>query len=105
MNTGHIEHIENRTLDGILAVRWNDGSEHAFTHAELRVACPCSECRALRRAGGSVEAADAVRLRAIEPAGSNALNLAFSDGHARGIYPFALLAQLVRSPTSAVPIL
>lgn len=28
-------------------------------------------------------------------AGSNALNLAFTDGHARGIYPFALLAELV----------
>jgi DUF971 family protein len=94
MNTGHIGHIENRTRDGILAVRWEDGSEHAFTHAELRAACPCSGCRKLRIAGGTVEAPDAVRLTGIEPAGANALNLAFSDGHARGIYPFALLGEL-----------
>ena len=31
---------------------------------------------------------------AIEPAGTNALHLAPSDGHARGIYPFALVAEL-----------
>lgn len=95
MSTGHIEHIENRARDGILGVRWNDGSEHAFTHAELRAACPCSGCRKLRIAGGTVEAPDAVRLTVIEAAGANALNLGFSDGHARGIYPFALLAELL----------
>lgn len=94
MSLEQIETIENRARAGILAVRWHDGSEREFTHAELRAACPCSECRALRRAGGTVEAPDTVRLAAIEPAGSNALNLAFSDGHARGIYPFALLGEL-----------
>ena len=98
VNLGHIEHIENRARDGILAVRWAGGSEHAFTHAELRAACPCSECRALRRAGAIVEAAPEVRLTVIEPAGTNALNLGFSDGHARGIYPFALLAELAAVP-------
>ncbi|QBI03869.1 DUF971 domain-containing protein [Pseudoduganella albidiflava] len=94
MSVGTIEAIENRSRAGILAVRWAGGSEHAFTHAELRAACPCSGCRALRRAGGTVQASAEVRLTVIEPAGSNALNLGFSDGHARGIYPFALLAEL-----------
>lgn len=89
MNPVHIE-----SANGMLAVRWDDGSEHAFTHAELRAACPCSECRALRRAGATVEPAPGVRLAAIEPAGTNALNLVFSDGHGRGIYPFGLLAGL-----------
>lgn len=98
MNAVNIENIENRARAGILAVRWEDGSEHAFTHAELRAACPCSACRALRRAGATVEAPSAIRLAAIEPAGTNALNLAFSDGHARGIYPFALLAGLAAAP-------
>jgi prepilin-type processing-associated H-X9-DG protein len=91
MNPIHLE-----SGNGILTVRWDDGSEHAFTHAELRAACPCSECRALRRAGGAVVVPSAVRLAAIEPAGNNAVNLAFSDGHARGIYPFALMAELSR---------
>ena len=98
MNPVHIE-----SANGMLAVRWDDDSEDAFTHAELRAACPCSECRALRRAGGAVEAPAGVRLTAIEPAGANALNLVFSDGHARGIYPFALLAALVTQPACAAP--
>ncbi|MFS2019777.1 gamma-butyrobetaine hydroxylase-like domain-containing protein [Massilia sp. CT11-108] len=29
---------------------------------------------------------------AIEPVGAYALNLTFSDGHRRGIYPFEMLA-------------
>ncbi|WP_338770263.1 DUF971 domain-containing protein [Massilia sp. METH4] len=98
MNPVHVE-----SGSGVLAVHWEDGSDSAFTHAQLRAACPCSECRAIRRAGGIVSAAAGVRLSAIEPAGANALNLAFSDGHARGIYPFALLAELVRQPACAAP--
>lgn len=94
MSIDHIETIENRSRTGVLAVRWSDGSEREFTHAELRAACPCSGCRALRIVGTAVEAPESIRLTAIEPAGNNALNLGFSDGHARGIYPFALLARL-----------
>lgn len=86
--------IENRARSGILAVEWEDGTATEFAHADLRAACPCADCRAIRRAGGSVTAAPDVRLAAIVPAGTNAVNLAFDDGHARGIYPFALLAEL-----------
>ena len=86
------ETIENLTAQGVLALRWPDGSEAKLTHARLRAACPCSECRARRRAGIAVEADDAVRLAAIEPVGAYALNLAFSDGHRRGIYPYDMLA-------------
>jgi DUF971 family protein len=95
------ETIENRTVQGVLALRWPDGRATSFTHAQLRAACPCSECRARRRAGETVQAGEDVRLEAIEPVGAYALNLAFSDGHRRGIYPFQMLAELAlarRSP-------
>jgi DUF971 family protein len=88
------ETIENHAARGVLALRWPDGSMAALTHARLRAACPCSECRARRRAGATVEADDAVRLAAIEPVGAYALNLVFSDGHRRGIYPYEMLAAL-----------
>jgi DUF971 family protein len=88
------ETIENRSAQGVLALRWPDGSVASFTHAQLRAACPCSECRARRRAGETVQADEDVRLEAIEPVGAYALNLAFSDGHRRGIYPFEMLAGL-----------
>jgi DUF971 family protein len=88
------EAIENHAARGVLALRWPDGRMAALTHARLRAACPCSECRAQRRAGIDVEADDGVRLAAIEPVGAYALNLAFSDGHRRGIYPYEMLADL-----------
>lgn len=87
------ETIENRATDGVLALRWLDGGEVTWTHAALRAACPCAECRARRRSGLSVEADEGVRIVDIEPVGAYALNLAFGDGHRRGIYPFPMLAR------------
>jgi DUF971 family protein len=86
--------IENRAAQGLLALHWPDGRTATFTHAQLRAACPCSECRARRRAGEAVEADAQVRLAAIEPVGAYAINLAFTDGHRRGIFPFQMLAEL-----------
>ena len=88
------EAVENHAAQGVLTLRWPDGSEAHVTHARLRAMCPCSACRARRRAGIDVEADNAVRLAAIEPVGAYALNLAFSDGHRRGIYPYDMLATL-----------
>ncbi len=88
------ERIENRAGSGVLVLHWPDGRADVLAHALLRRSCPCSECRALRRAGGDVAAATTPRLTAIEPVGHYAVNLGFDDGHRRGIYPFALLAGL-----------
>jgi DUF971 family protein len=88
------ETIENHAAQGLLALRWPGGKTVTLTHAQLRAACPCSECRARRRAGELVEADEQVRLAAIDPVGVYALNLAFTDGHRRGIYPFQMLAEL-----------
>ena len=86
------EAIENHAAQGVLALRWPDGREARVTHARLRAACPCSGCRALRRAGEHVAVDATVRLADIEPVGAYGLNLTFSDGHRRGIYPFEMLA-------------
>jgi DUF971 family protein len=83
--------IENHAAQGVLALHWPDGRSARVTHARLRAVCPCSECRAQRRAGVEVREDAAVRLAAIEPVGAYALNLAFSDGHRRGIYPYEML--------------
>ena len=86
------ETIENHAAQGVLALHWPDGRSARVTHARLRAACPCSACRAQRRAGIDIQEQADVRLAAIEPVGAYALNLAFSDGHRRGIYPFEMLA-------------
>lgn len=87
------EAIENHALRGVLELSWADGTSRSWTHAALRAACPCAECRARRRAGLLVEADEQVRIAAIEPVGAYALNLGFTDGHKRGIYPFEMLGE------------
>lgn len=87
------ETIENHLLRGKLDLSWADGRLRSWSHSALRAACQCAECRARRRAGLVVQADEQVRIVAIEPAGAYGLNLGFSDGHRRGIYPFAMLVN------------
>jgi len=55
---------------------------------------------AIKLRGGSISG-EGVALKALQPIGSNALNLHFSDGHERGIYPLAYLVELAASGVSA----
>jgi DUF971 family protein len=80
---------------GLLEIAWADGHTSHLRHALLREQCRCAGCEQQRRHGAGVAAADeALRLVRIEPVGDHGLNLGFSDGHARGIYPWSLLRQL-----------
>lgn len=84
-----------------LSVRWSDGVGHEIPLADLRRACPCATCRALREelsrnpltvlshpAGGRPTASTA------ELVGVYALRLRWEDGHDTGIYDFGLLRAL-----------
>lgn len=79
----------------VLTLRWPAGETQRVTHARLREACPCAACRRIRLAGGALTASTDLRLVAIEPMGYG-VQFAFSDGHARGIYPWSYLGQLGR---------
>lgn len=76
-----------------LRLSWPDGRESVLSHAELRRQCPCSQCRAFRLKGMTPRVDDRVRLIEINPQGYG-VQLVFSDGHQRGIYPWHYLAQL-----------
>jgi DUF971 family protein len=93
--TKEILGISTDNAKGILVLDLDDGSRRELGFARLRASCRCAECLALQRRGGHIEAGN-VSLRAIEPVGSHALNLHFSDGHARGIYPLVYLLELAR---------
>jgi DUF971 family protein len=60
----------------------------------LRARCRCAPCRARERRGEASPTFDAIRLVALEEVGGYALNLRFSDGHDRGIYPWTYLREL-----------
>lgn len=72
-----------------LRLRWPDG-EAALTAARLRAACKCGDCCAGRSRSDDA----AVQLTDARPVGRYALQLVFSDGHDRGIYPWAWLQEL-----------
>ncbi|MFG1374098.1 gamma-butyrobetaine hydroxylase-like domain-containing protein [Xanthobacter oligotrophicus] len=60
----------------------------------LRAACRCAACIADRARGTFSADFAGVTLTHVAPFGAHGLNLSFSDGHARGVYPFAYLAAL-----------
>jgi DUF971 family protein len=69
-------------------------SQLRFEADQLRRACRCAACAGARLRGTEIVPAAGIRLTAAVPIGGYALNLAFSDGHARGVFPFAYLAEL-----------
>lgn len=86
---------------GVLRVRWSDGLQADLTHALLRCRCRCAACTQALRSGTPVEADAELRIAAIAPIGERGLNFVFSDGHGRGIYPWAYLRELSESSVSA----
>jgi DUF971 family protein len=73
---------------------WPDQGPIFLTAATLRSLCRCAECASVRRRGSALEPDPNVTIVDVQPIGAGALNLHFSDGHQRGIFPFAWLASL-----------
>jgi DUF971 family protein len=90
-------HRASRTLH----LSWGD-AEAAVPHGSLRLACRCAECESRRRHGPAgvppVHAFGDVELLRIEPVGVIGLQFLFSDGHQRGIYPWAYLREIALKP-------
>jgi DUF971 family protein len=84
--------------DGTLEIDWPSGSTDALTYAVLRARCMCSQCRRMRQGRQQVEIVDGITVVEARPCGSNAVQLVFSDGHDRGIFPFAYLRELADKP-------
>ncbi|UQI33251.1 DUF971 domain-containing protein [Pseudomonas bijieensis] len=85
--------IGNFQGTGQLRLDWPDGREQRLDHAQLRRQCPCSQCRAFRLQGLTVQVDTRVRVVEVNAQGYG-VQLVFSDGHERGIFPWAYLAGL-----------
>nr|MDP2190693.1 gamma-butyrobetaine hydroxylase-like domain-containing protein [Rhodoferax sp.] len=79
---------------GQLEVLWNDGLHYTLDASGLRAACRCAACESLRRAGTPLVPAAGIALTLLRPVGEFGLQLCFSDGHDRGIYPWSYLHEL-----------
>ncbi len=78
-----------------LTLHWPDGSEARFTLEELRVNCPCAECRGKRDQGlpawpgpGSPQP---LRAEGAELVGGWGLTIHWNDRHRTGIFAWGLL--------------
>jgi DUF971 family protein len=60
----------------------------------LRAACKCAHCIRARIDGVFPDRFDGIAITEVFPIGDYAINIGFSDGHARGIYPWQLLLDL-----------
>lgn len=91
-----------------IVIHWSDQSVTKWSVTELRKACPCATCREKKRGEEEAKAeatgpmllpilsaaeARPLRIQSMRPVGSYAYNIAFSDGHNSGIFPFVLLHE------------
>jgi DUF971 family protein len=76
-----------------IALSWPTGVVQSLSAAQLRRMCPCAECRRERLLRDSVEAIESIRIGDVQPMGYG-IQIAFSDGHDRGIFPWVYLSQL-----------
>jgi DUF971 family protein len=90
------QEIATDATQRLLTLRWTDGRAQRIAYAQLREACACAECRRLRHDGGSVSAPLDVSLIDMQTMGYG-VQIVFSDGHARGIYPWRYLEQLAEA--------
>jgi DUF971 family protein len=88
------ERVALRDRGRELRLRWPDGLEATLGAAKLRNACRCATCTHLRRSGARVQIHVEITLEQALEFGVAGLQLVFSDGHRRGIFPWEYLRQL-----------
>jgi DUF971 family protein len=90
----HVAPIEIRNLvqSRLLEIQWSDLSKTIVSHRNLREHCRCTPCRIYAMAHGApVMVEESITLRDIVPVGRDGVQLFFTDGHSRGIYPWEFL--------------
>jgi len=82
-----------------LILELTDGSRMRLDAALLWQSCPSAAGRRRRLDGRDVPPAG-IAVTKVTPIGRYAVNIGFSDGHDRGIYPWQMLLELSRRPTT-----
>ena len=79
-----------------LRVIWTEHDTVEISARRLRAACRCAWCTRSRHDGTFAAPFADVTIARIAPVGGYAINIAFDDDHARGIYPWVFLRTLAR---------
>jgi DUF971 family protein len=78
-----------------LTIAWDDGMVSHYELEELRVNCPCAECRGLRERDQAVwptpTSPTPLRAEGAELVGAWGLTISWNDGHGTGIFTWDVL--------------
>lgn len=89
---GQLDEIRRVQKGAALRLTFSSGAVVELTATELWRECRSAE-GVLRRLNETAPPEHLV-ITALQPVGDYAINIAFSDGEQRGIYPFSLLSRL-----------
>jgi DUF971 family protein len=84
-----------------LLIDWGQGRRERASATALREACRSSRSIRLQVDGWAVPAPRDITIAEVRPVGHYAVNLVFSDGHDRGIYPWRYLKEIAAKENSA----
>jgi len=85
----------------ILELQWVDGSQSVISGQSLRRYCACSNCRSKQQVGVDV-ITDSAEVIKLVPIGASGLQIIYSDGHDRGIYPWEYLRAIAENRAMGV---
>lgn len=77
-----------------LRLNWRDGLSATLPAERLRLRCRCAWCTRDRVVDCFPEAFADIAVTHVEHMGGYAVHIRFTDGHARGIFPWAYLRAL-----------
>lgn len=80
-----------------LVISDREGVSYSIDAPTLRLACRCAHCTRARIDGKFPERFDGVAIAEVTSMGHYGLNISFSDGHARGIFPWSYLSRLPKN--------
>jgi DUF971 family protein len=88
-----------------VTVTWADGHMSRFGLEELRLNCPCAECRGLRDRGQvpgpGPGTSEPLRIESAETVGAWGLNFVWNDRHSTGIFTWEVLRSWCSCPECA----
>lgn len=79
----------------VMEVDWADGHTSRYTFEQLRVDCPCADCKGHTPDQAKViTGKEGIGITNIEPVGNYAVKLDFEDGHNTGIFSWDYLRRI-----------
>ncbi|MFT5691168.1 MAG: DUF971 family protein [Oceanicoccus sp.] len=85
--------IQLQKESSILNITWSDKGVSQITGRQLRQYCACASCRA-RKVVGVQLVSDSSTIERLDVFGSSGLQVIFTDGHDRGVYPWRYLRAI-----------